>query len=86
MNNVKMFTICVIEDNYIYYIEYSGTAYRINLQKSNYKIVEKDSFTVIGASKVFKYDTKMYTDIDDYPNRNRDENYYSEIWIPVKKK
>ena len=35
MNNVKMFTICVIYDNYIYYIEYSGAAYRINLDGSN---------------------------------------------------
>ena len=35
MNNVKMFSICEIYDNYIYYIEYSGAAYRINLDGSN---------------------------------------------------
>lgn len=32
------------------------------------------------------YNIEMYTDIREYPNGNQDENYYSEIWIPVKKK
>lgn len=32
------------------------------------------------------YNIEMYTDIADYPQGNQDENYYSEIWIPVKKK
>lgn len=32
------------------------------------------------------YNIEMYTDIADYPKGNQDENYYSEIWIPVKKK
>lgn len=32
------------------------------------------------------YNIEMYTDVALYPNGNRDENYYSEIWIPVKKK
>lgn len=32
------------------------------------------------------YCIEMYTDIADYPNGNQDENYYSEMWIPVKKK
>lgn len=32
------------------------------------------------------YNIEMYTNIDDYPKGNLDENYYSEIWIPVKKK
>ena len=32
------------------------------------------------------YNIEMYTDLDDYPLGNQDENYYSEIWIPVKKK
>lgn len=32
------------------------------------------------------YNIEMYTNMDDYPNGTQDENYYSEIWIPVKKK
>lgn len=32
------------------------------------------------------YNIELYTDITKYPNGNQDENYYSEIWIPVKKK
>ena len=32
------------------------------------------------------YNIEMYTNLADYPQGNQDENYYSEIWIPVKKK
>lgn len=32
------------------------------------------------------YNIEMYTDVRDYPKGNQDENYYSEIWIPIKKK
>ena len=32
------------------------------------------------------YNIEMYTNTEDYPLGNQDENYYSEIWIPVKKK
>jgi len=32
------------------------------------------------------YNVEMYTDVHDYPNGNQDEHYYSEIWIPVRKK
>ena len=32
------------------------------------------------------YNIEMYTNPDDYPNGNQDENYYTEIWIPIKKK
>lgn len=32
------------------------------------------------------YNIEKYTDINDYPKGNHDENYYSELWIPVKKK
>ena len=32
------------------------------------------------------YNIEMYTAIENYPKGNDDENYYSEIWIPVKKK
>lgn len=32
------------------------------------------------------YNIEMYTNIADYPQGNQDENYYSEIWIPVKEK
>ena len=31
------------------------------------------------------YSVEMYNDPADYPNGTLDENYYSEIWIPVKK-
>lgn len=32
------------------------------------------------------YSIEMYNDPNDYPGGVQDENYYSEIWIPVKKK
>lgn len=32
------------------------------------------------------YNIETYTDINNYPKGNQDENYYSELWIPVKKK
>ncbi|EJP6474108.1 AraC family transcriptional regulator [Clostridium botulinum] len=32
------------------------------------------------------YNIEMYTNLDDYPKGIQDENYYSELWIPVKKK
>ena len=32
------------------------------------------------------YCIEMYDDASKYPNGTKDENYYSEIWIPVRKK
>ena len=32
------------------------------------------------------YNIEMYNNPVDYPNGTQDENYYSEIWIPVRKK
>ncbi len=32
------------------------------------------------------YSVEMYDDPKQYPKGTEDENYYSEIWIPVKKK
>lgn len=32
------------------------------------------------------YNIEMYTDVVNYPKGIQDEKYYSEIWIPVKKK
>lgn len=32
------------------------------------------------------YSIEMYDDLTKYPKGTLDENYYSEIWIPVKKK
>jgi len=32
------------------------------------------------------YNIEMYTNTDDYPQGSQDENYYSEIWIPVRRK
>lgn len=32
------------------------------------------------------YNIEMYENPNDYKNGTQDENYYSEIWIPVKKK
>jgi len=32
------------------------------------------------------YNVEMYTDVTDYPEGNQDENYYSEVWIPIEKK
>ena len=32
------------------------------------------------------YNIELYTSPDDYPNGTGDEQYYSEIWIPVRKR
>lgn len=32
------------------------------------------------------YNVEMYTDSTRYPKGSQDENYYTEIWIPVKRK
>ena len=32
------------------------------------------------------YNIEYYTAPCDYPNENQDENYYCEIWMPVKAK
>lgn len=32
------------------------------------------------------YNIEMYTDVTNYPKGIQDEKYYSELWIPVKKK
>ncbi len=32
------------------------------------------------------YNIEYYSDINNYEKGNQDENYYSEIWIPIKKK
>lgn len=32
------------------------------------------------------YNIDLYNNPCDYPKGNQDENYYSEIWISVKKK
>lgn len=32
------------------------------------------------------YNIEMYSDPKDYPNGVQDAKYYSEIWVPVKKK
>lgn len=32
------------------------------------------------------YCIEMYDDVSKYPKGNEDENYYSEIWLPLKKK
>lgn len=32
------------------------------------------------------YNIERYTNVADYPKGNEDENYYSEIWIPIRKK
>lgn len=32
------------------------------------------------------YSIEYYTDVNDYPKKNQDEAYRSEVWIPVKRK
>jgi AraC family transcriptional regulator len=32
------------------------------------------------------YNIELYSKASDYPKGSQDENYYSEIWIPVKRK
>ncbi len=49
------------------------------------KLVLKGGYTMdyeIAAG----YNIEMYSNVDDYPNGNQDSRYYSEIWIPVKRK
>lgn len=32
------------------------------------------------------YNVEMYTDVSQYKDGNQDKNYYSEIWIPIKRR
>ena len=57
-----------------------------SLQSVNKKIFSEwlpncKEYEIAGGYKI-----EMYTPCSDYPKGNLDENYYSEIWIPVKKK
>ena len=56
------------------------------LQKVNGQIFsewlpENSDYDIAGM-----YNIEYYTCLKDYPKGNQDENYYSEIWIPVKAK
>ncbi|SHN69756.1 AraC family transcriptional regulator [Desulfitobacterium chlororespirans] len=57
-----------------------------SLQNTNQKIFSEWLPNCKDYEIAAGYNIEMYTNIADYPNGNQDENYYSEIWIPVQKK
>ena len=54
-----------------------------SVNEKNYKewLPQNPDYEVAG-----KYNIEMYTDASKYPKGTADENYYTEIWIPVKAK
>jgi len=56
------------------------------LQETNRKIFSEWLPNSREYATAAGYNIEMYSDADDYPNGVGDENYYTEIWIPVKKK
>lgn len=57
-----------------------------SLQDTNQKIFSEWLPNCKDYEVAAGYNIEMYTDVADYPKGNQDENYYSEIWIPVKKR
>lgn len=56
------------------------------LQDVNTKIFSEWLPALQGYEFAAGYCVEMYDAPDQYPNGTNDENYYTEIWIPVKKK
>lgn len=56
------------------------------LQNANTKIFSEWLPALKDYEFAAGYCIEMYDDPDKYPNKTSDENYYSEIWLPVKKK
>lgn len=56
------------------------------LQDVNTKIFSEWLPASDGYEFAAGYSVEMYDAADKYPKGNQDENYYSEIWVPVKKK
>lgn len=56
------------------------------LQETNYKIFSEWLPNCKEYEIAAGYNIEMYSDTKKYPKGTQDENYYSEIWIPVKKK
>ena len=57
-----------------------------SLQDVNTKIFSEWLPALQDYECVAGYCVEMYDDSSKYPNGTKDENYYSEIWIPVRKK
>lgn len=57
-----------------------------SLQDVNTKIFSEWLPALQGYEFAAGYCVEMYDAPDKYPNGTNDENYYAEIWIPVKKK
>ncbi|TWH59003.1 AraC family transcriptional regulator [Desulfitobacterium sp. LBE] len=57
-----------------------------SLQNTNQKIFSEWLPNCKDYEIAAGYNIEMYTNVADYPKGNQDENYYSEIWIPVQKK
>lgn len=57
-----------------------------SLQATNHKIYTEWLANCKDYEIAAGYNIEMYTDPAKYPKGNHDENYYSEIWIPVKRK
>jgi AraC family transcriptional regulator len=56
------------------------------LQETNKKIYSEWLPTCREYIIAAGYNIEMYSKASDYPKGTQDENYYSEIWIPVKRK
>lgn len=58
----------------------------ISIQNVNRKICAEWIPSIKEYEVAAGYCVEMYDNPDKYPNGIQDENYYSEMWIPVKKK
>lgn len=56
------------------------------MQETNKKIYSQWLPNSQGYEIAAGYCIEMYDDPEKFPKGTKDENYYSEIWIPVKKK
>lgn len=57
-----------------------------SLQNTNQKIFSEWLPNCRDYEVAAGYNIELYSNASDYPNGIHDENYYSEVWIPVKKK
>lgn len=57
-----------------------------SLQNTNQKIFSEWLPNCKDYEIAAGYNIEMYANVADYPKGNQDENFYSEIWIPVQKK
>ena len=80
--NEPMFTITVTDRHGVVYYGYIRNA----LQDVNTKIFTEWLPTISEYEFAAGYCVEMYDDPQKYAKGTMDENYYCEIWIPVKRK